>query len=298
MMLFRAVRTSATLRQVGSTTPGSLTLFQRAFASEATAAVTGEAQKKAAEPVKKDEGATKAAATGVTPKNTRNQISTPLEAIINLRNDKKKRNFDQSLEFALNLTIDPRKQTEQLRVVADLPFGTGRKTRVVAFTNDPQQAQAALEAGCDVVGGDDLVTEMARSQQANFEKAVATQDVMSSLPKIARLLGPKGLMPSKKLGTVVTDLAAAVKRAKAGSVELRADRAGTVHCGFGKMSMSNEALMENLKAVILCVENNKPIGVKGKKWVKSAYISSSMGPGYPLNLIYIDPKNVRFMSKE
>jgi large subunit ribosomal protein L1 len=106
------------------------------------------------------------------------------------------------------------------------------------------------------------------------------------------------LMPSKKLGTVVPDLAEAVKRAKAGAVELRADRAGVVHCGLGKLSMSDDALLENLKAAILCVENNKPIGVKGKKWVKSAFITSSMGPSHPLNLNYIDPKNVRFMSKE
>ena len=228
----------------------------------------------------------------------RNKIATPLQAIVNLKTKEKKRKFDESLELALNLTLDPRKQTEQLRVVADLPNGTGRKTRVVGFTNDPEQAQAALEAGCDVVGGDDLINELVRTQQVNFDKAVATQDVMASLPKVARLLGPKGLMPSKKLGTVVADLATAVKRAKAGSVELRADRAGVVHCGFGKLSMSDDALMDNLKALILCVENNKPIGVKGKKWVKSAYISSSMGPSYPLNLVYIDPKNVRFMSKD
>jgi len=268
----------------------------RFLANEATAAVAAPPTKPAEEP--KADAAAQATAAGSPTKSKRNPICTPLQAFEILRNRKDKPKFDESLELALNLTIDPRKQNEQLRVVADLPNGTGRKVRVVAFTNDPDQAKAAEDAGCDVVGGDDLITEMARTQQANFDSAVATQDAMASLPKIARLLGPKGLMPSKKLGTVVSDLAAAVKRAKAGSVELRADRAGTVHCGFGKLSMSNDALMENLKAIILCVENNKPAGVKGKKWVKSAYVTSSMGPSYPLNLIYIDPKNVRFMSKE
>ena len=231
-------------------------------------------------------------------KKEKNPETTPLQAIINLKTKKVKRNFDESLEFALNLVLDTKKQDQQLRVVADLPNGTGRKVKVVGFTSDPAQAQAALEAGCDVVGGDELVTELARTQQANFDKAVATPEMVASLSKVARLLGPRGLMPSKKLGTVVTDLAQAVQRAKAGSVELRADRAGVVHCGFGKLSMSDDALLENLKAVIMCIENNKPTGVKGKRWVKSAFISSSMGPSHPLNLVYIDPKNVRFMSKD
>lgn len=232
------------------------------------------------------------------PKKIKNPIVTPFQAIDKLRVRTGKPKFDESLELALNLGIDPRKQDEQLRVVADLPHGTGRKVVVVAFTSDPAQANAAKAAGCDIVGGEELVNEILRTQQVNFDKAVATQEMLPTLAKVARLLGPRGLMPSKKLGSIVSDLAQAVERAKAGSVELRADRAGVVHCGFGKLSMSPESLIDNLRAVILCVENNKPSGVKGKKWVKSAFISSTMGPSHPLNLIYIDPKNPRFMAKE
>jgi len=235
---------------------------------------------------------------GVPGKKQKNPMTTPLQAVKALKGRPKKPMFDESLELAMNLLIDPRKQTEQLRVVADLPHGTGKKVRVVAFTSDSKQSQAALESGCDLVGGDELIAEIARTQTISFDKAIATQDMVASLAKIARLLGPKGLMPSKKLGTVVTDVVAAVKRAKAGSIELRADRTGILHCGIGKLSMSDDELMNNLRSVILCIENNKPIGVKGKKWVKSAFVSSSMGPSHPLNLAYLDPKNPRFMTKE
>lgn len=224
-------------------------------------------------------------------------MSPPL-AVLKLRQPEKSRKFSESLELMMNLTLDTRKQDQQLRLVADLPFGTGKQVRVAAFTTNPDAANAALAAGCDIVGGQELIDRMAKSQTIDFDKAVATADVLPMLAKVARLLGPRGLMPSKKLGTVVDDLAAAVTRAKAGSVELRADRGGTVHCGFGKISMTDDALIENLKAVVLAIENNKPAGVKGKKWVKSAFMKSSMGPSVPISLIHLDPKHQKFFSKD
>jgi large subunit ribosomal protein L1 len=234
-------------------------------------------------------------------KKENNALKTPVApstAFKSLKNLPTKRKFDETVEFVINLQLDPRKQTEQLRVVADLPFGTGKQTRVIAFTSDEEQAIAAKAAGCEFVGGVELIDEIQRTQNTNFDKAVATQDILPALAKVARLLGPRGLMPSKKLGSVVTDLAAAVQRAKAGSVELRLDRGATIHCGIGKLSMTDDALLANLKAIVLCIENNKPIAVKGRKWVKSAYLTSSMGPSFKISLIHLDPKNARFMASD
>jgi large subunit ribosomal protein L1 len=143
-----------------------------------------------------------------------------------------------------------------------------------------------------------LIAEIVQTQQLDFDKVLATPAMAQSLAKIARLLGPRGLMPSKKLGTLTQDLTDAVKRAKAGSVELRADRAGTIHCGFGKLSMTPDMLLENLRAILLCIENNKPQGVKGKRWVKSAYLKSTMSHSYPVELAYLEPKNPKFMAKD
>lgn len=226
------------------------------------------------------------------------ELVSPLQAIRNLKNNPVKRHFDETFEFCLNLNVDPRKQDQQVRVIADLPHGTGKLVRVVGFTANEDQAKAALQAGCDIVGGSELIKDIAQTQTINFDKAVATEDILPELSKIARLLGPKGLMPSKKLGTVVSNLEQGVLRAKAGSIELRADRGGTVHCGFGKLSMPEAVLMKNLKSIILCLENNKPTALKGKKWVKSAFLTTTMGPSYPINLIYLDPKHARFFAEE
>lgn len=222
---------------------------------------------------------------------------TPLQALVNIKS-LKKRNFDESLEFNINLILDSRRQDQQLRVTADLPHGTGKQVRVGAFTTIEEQAQAAQKAGCDVVGGLELVELLAKTKNPEFDKVVATPEILPQLSKIGKILGPKGLMPSKKLGNLVSELAPAVLRAKAGSVEVRADRGGTVHLAFGKRSMSDDVLLSNLKAVVLCIENNKPAGVKGKKWVQSAYLKSSMGESFPLSLPHLDPKSVRFFKQE
>ena len=226
-------------------------------------------------------------------------ILTPFEAMQLVRKPTKKRNFDESVEVAFSLNLDTKKENQQLRVVADLPHGTGKASRLAVFTADPAKQNAAREAGAEVVGGAELIATFAGGKSPDFEKAVATADIIPALSKIAKILGPKGLMPSKKLGTVVEsadDMIAAIKRAKAGAVELRADRGGVIRAGIGKISMPTLSLVENLKAIILCVENNKPSGVKGKRIFDSLYVKSTMGNSVQIEESSVDPKNQRFFT--
>jgi large subunit ribosomal protein L1 len=206
----------------------------------------------------------------------------------------------QSVEFIVNLALNPKKAAEQIRVVADLPFGLGanKSTSVLAFTLNEQQALAAKQAGCDRVGGLELIDEFIQNPNlaTTFQKCVCTEDILSQLQqRLAKTLGPKGLMPSRKLQTVSTDLGFAVTKAKAGQVQLRLDRGGTIHCAIGSANMTSEQLIGNLKSILLTLENNKPQAIKGKKWIKTAFMKTSMGKSFALQTETIDPKHSKFL---
>jgi large subunit ribosomal protein L1 len=183
--------------------------------------------------------------------------------------------FDETVEVAVNLNIDPKKSDQHLRGVVQLPGGTGKNLRVGVFARDGK-AQEALEAGADVVGADDLL-EKVMAGQIDFDRCIATPDMMGLVGRLGRVLGPKGLMPNPKLGTVTMDVATAVKAAKGGQVEYRTDKGGVVHAGVGKISFTADVLLQNLKAFLQGLLKAKPVGVKGA-YVKKIHLSSSMGP--------------------
>jgi large subunit ribosomal protein L1 len=193
--------------------------------------------------------------------------------------------FDETVELAVRLGIDPRKADQMVRGTVSLPKGTGKSVRVAAFAQG-DKAREATEAGADVVGGEDLVEEILKGN-IDFEAAVATPDLMSVLGKAGRVLGPRGLMPNPKAGTVSQDIGKAVADIKGGKVEYRTDRQGNVHVIVGKKSFEEAALLENLTTVLDEIVRAKPPAAKGR-YLRSAAISSTMGPG-----IRIDPSKIR-----
>jgi large subunit ribosomal protein L1 len=192
-----------------------------------------------------------------------------------------KRNFDETVEITFRLGIDPRKADQMIRGTVSLPHGTGKAVRVAVFATG-DAAREAEEAGADVVGADDLV---ARVQEGflDFDVAIATPDLMSQVGRLGRILGPRGVMPNPKTGTVTTDVGKTVAEFKAGKVEYRTDRNGNVHVPIGKVSFERDALLENFRAVLDETLRNKPAAAKGR-YIKSIATSSTMGPG-----IRIDP---------
>ena len=198
-----------------------------------------------------------------------------LSKAVDLLKERASAKFDETVEVAVNLNIDPKKSDQQLRGVVQLPGGTGKNLRVGVFARDGK-AQEALEAGADVVGADDLL-EKVMAGQIDFDRCIATPDMMGLVGRLGRVLGPKGLMPNPKLGTVTMDVATAVKAAKGGQVEYRTDKGGIVHAGVGKISFTADVLLQNLKAFLQGLLKAKPTGVKGA-YVKKIHISSSMGP--------------------
>ncbi len=184
--------------------------------------------------------------------------------------------FDETVEVAINLGVDPRHSDQMVRGVCSLPNGSGRGARVAVFAKDAK-AQEALDAGADIVGGDDLA-EKVQKGELDFDKCIATPDMMPVVGKLGKVLGPRGLMPNPKVGTVTNDLAAAIKDAKGGAVEFRVEKAGIIHGGVGKASFDQAKLVENLKAFMGAVMKAKPSGAKGA-YVKKVAISSTMGPG-------------------
>ncbi|MES2906710.1 MAG: 50S ribosomal protein L1 [Pseudomonadota bacterium] len=187
-----------------------------------------------------------------------------------------KAKFDETVEVALNLGIDPQQADQQVRGVCNLPNGSGRKVRVAVFARGPK-AEEAKAAGADIVGAEELVEEINKGK-INFDRAIATPDVMPLMGKVAKVLGPRGLMPNPKVGTVTMDVAGAVKAAKTGSVEFRVEKAGIIQAGIGKASFTEEALVQNIKAFTDAVSKAKPSGAKGV-YIQRVAISSTMGPG-------------------
>ena len=192
-----------------------------------------------------------------------------------------KTKFDQTVEVSLNLNVDPRKPDQNVRGTVMLPNGTGKTVRIAVFAKG-ERAEEAKKAGADIVGADDLA-EKVTAGQIEFDRCIATPDMMSVVGKLGKILGPRGLMPNPRLGTVTQNVAEAIKAAKGGQVEYRAEKAGIVQAGVGKASFSEEALLENLKAFVGAITRAKPTGVKGT-FIKKVSLSSTMGPGVKLEL--------------
>ncbi|MFL6842372.1 MAG: 50S ribosomal protein L1 [Sphingomicrobium sp.] len=189
--------------------------------------------------------------------------------------------FDETIEVALNLGVDPRHSDQMVRGVVSLPKGTGKDVRVAVFAKGAK-ADEARAAGADVVGAEDLM-ETVQGGTIDFDRVIATPDMMGVVGRLGKVLGPKGLMPNPKLGTVTMDVAKAVTDAKGGQVEFRVEKAGIVHAGIGKASFSEADLGENFRAFMDAIIRNKPSGAKGK-FVKKVSVSSSMGPGVKVAL--------------
>lgn len=189
--------------------------------------------------------------------------------------------FDETIDVALMLGVDPKYSDQMVRGVASLPHGTGKNVRVAVFAKG-DKAIEAKEAGADIVGEEDLA-EMVKNGQMDFDRCIATPDMMVLVGKVGKILGPRGLMPNPKLGTVTTEIGKAVKAAKGGQVEFRVEKAGIVHAGVGKTSLSEEQIAQNIAAFITIVKQAKPTGAKGTYMLK-AVISSTMGPGVRLDL--------------
>jgi large subunit ribosomal protein L1 len=189
--------------------------------------------------------------------------------------------FDETIEVAMNLGIDPKQGDQNVRGVVLLPHGTGKTLRVAVFAKG-DKAKVAKDAGADLVGAEDLA-EKVQAGQIEFDRVIAAPDMMAIVGRLGKVLGPRGLMPNPKLGTVTNDIAEAVKAAKGGQVEFRAEKAGLVHAGVGKASFSKEALIENLKTFVGAVAKAKPAGAKGS-YIKKISLSSTMGPGVKLEI--------------
>jgi large subunit ribosomal protein L1 len=210
----------------------------------------------------------------------RNKFYTVEEAV-KLVKERAKAKFDETIELAFNLGIDPKHADQNVRGVISLPNGTGKSVRVAVFAKG-EKAEAAKKAGADIVGADDLA-EKVQAGQMDFDRVIASPDMMVTVGKLGKVLGPRGLMPNPKLGTVTNDVAEAVKAAKGGQVEYRAQKEGIVHAGVGKASFTEKALVENVKALFNAVNRAKPAGAKGT-YLKKVSISSTMGPGLKLDV--------------
>jgi large subunit ribosomal protein L1 len=200
----------------------------------------------------------------------------PLDAAVKLIKQTSKAKFDETVEMSMNLGIDPRHADQMVRGLTSLPNGTGKVVRIGVFARGPK-AEEAQAAGADVVGAEDLA-EKIQAGEINFDRCIATPDMMGVVGRLGKILGPRGLMPNPRLGTVTMDVKGAVSAAKAGQVEYRAEKAGIIHAGIGKVSFDEAKLIENARALADAIQKAKPAGAKGT-YLKKASLSSTMGPG-------------------
>lgn len=203
-----------------------------------------------------------------------------LEEAVKLLKARKSAKFDETIELAMNLGVDPKHADQIVRGVCNLPNGTGRTLRVAVFARGAK-AEEAKAAGADVVGAEDLVETVSKGT-INFDRCIATPDMMGLVGRLGKVLGPRGLMPNPRVGTVTMDVASAVKGAKGGAVEFRVEKAGILHAGVGKSSFTDQALIENIRALADAVLKAKPPGAKGN-YVKKISLTSTMGPGLKLD---------------
>jgi large subunit ribosomal protein L1 len=208
----------------------------------------------------------------------------PLDDAIRMVKERAVAKFDETVEMAFNLGVDPRHADQMVRGVVSLPNGTGRSVRVAVFAR-AAKADEAKAAGADVVGAEDLV-ESVQKGEINFDRCIATPDMMSLVGRLGKILGPRGMMPNPKVGTVTNDVTKAVKDAKGGAVEFRVEKAGIVQAGVGKASFSEAALAENIRALADAVSRAKPSGAKGT-YVKRVALTSTQGPG-----VRVDPASL------
>jgi len=193
----------------------------------------------------------------------------------------KQAKFDETVEISMNLNVDPRHADQMVRGVVAMPSGTGKTVRVAVFAKG-EKAEEAKAAGADLVGAEDLAAKV-QEGQIEFDRCIATPDMMGVVGRLGKVLGPRGLMPNPKTGTVTQDIKGAIRAVKGGQVEFRVEKAGIVHAGIGKLSFSEDALAENVRAFLDAVNRAKPSGVKGS-YIKKVSLSSTMGPGLKLDL--------------
>jgi len=205
----------------------------------------------------------------------------PVDAAVKTIKERAKAKFDETIEVSMNLGIDPRHADQNVRGVVMLPHGTGKSLRVAVFARG-DKAKQAQDAGADLVGAEDLA-EKVQAGQMDFDRCIATPDMMAVVGRLGKVLGPRGLMPNPKLGTVTADVAEAVRAAKGGQVEFRAEKAGIIHAGVGKASFTEQALIENVKAFVGAISRAKPSGAKGT-YIRKVSLSSTMGPGMKLEI--------------
>ena len=208
------------------------------------------------------------------------RIYAPLEALSIIKENANAK-FDETIEAHIRLGIDPKYTDQQLRTTVALPHGTGQSIKIAVITSG-ENVSKAKAAGADLFGEEDLVESINKGNM-EFDLLIATPDMMPKVAKLGRVLGPRGLMPNPKAGTVTNDIANAIKEFKAGKLEFRADKAGIVHVRFGKASFTKEALFDNLKTLQESIDKNKPSGAKGKFW-KSFYVTSTMGPSVQVDI--------------
>ena len=195
--------------------------------------------------------------------------------------DKKREKFDETIEISMNLGIDPRHADQMVRGVVSLPNGNGKAMKIAVFAKD-KKAEEAKQAGADVIGAEDLAEDMQKGN-LDYDRVIATPDMMGIVGKIGKVLGPKGLMPNPKLGTVTPDVKTAVEAAKSGQVQYRAEKTGIVQAGIGKMSFGSDKLIENVNSFIEAIQKSRPSGAKGT-FIKKISISSTMGVGINVNI--------------
>ena len=214
----------------------------------------------------------------------RNNLYALRDAVALMR-DNAKAKFDETVEIAINLGVDPRYADQMVRGLMSLPHGTGKTLRVAVFARG-ERAEEAKAAGADIVGDEDLA-EKVQAGQVDFDRCIATPDMMALVGRLGKILGPRGLMPNPKLGTVTMDVKSAVTAAKSGQVEYRAEKGGVIHAGVGKASFSAENLLENIRVFVDTVQKARPTGVKGT-YMKKIYLSSTMGPGIEVDIASVN----------